>query len=188
MLGSYCQVRRAARIETIVFNRDFVERNFNQPTELKGVFTLGEKNIDILNKIAAAKSEVDESGEKIAKLTVTLNGGDGSGGQQGELAKLEANLKKACWSQKQKHDETFSGAFEGFRNNAERFKGKILQERKSNSATLRTLARMDHQFENWVVFGYERRFVVSSESESRRGEEIGRFLVREVNTFGATTA
>ena len=50
------------------------------------------------------------------------------------------------------------------------------------------LARMDHQFENWVVFGYERRFVVSSESESRRGEEIGRFLVREVNTFGATTA
>ena len=47
---------------------------------------------------------------------------------------------------------------------------------------------MDHQFENWVVFGYERRFVVSSESESRRGEEIGRFLVREVNTFGATTA
>ena len=50
------------------------------------------------------------------------------------------------------------------------------------------LTRMDHQFENWVVFGYERRFVVSSESESRRGEEIGRFLVREVNTFGATTA
>ena len=50
------------------------------------------------------------------------------------------------------------------------------------------LARMDHQFENWVVFGYERRFVVSSESESRRGEEIGCFLVREVNTFGATTA
>ena len=53
---------------------------------------------------------------------------------------------------------------------------------------MRGLARMDHQFENWVVFGYERRFVVSSESESRRGEEIGRFLVREVNTFGATTA
>ena len=140
-----------ARIETIVFNRDFVERNFNQPTELKGVFTLGEKNIDILNKIAAAKSEVDESGEKIAKLTVTLNGGDGSGGQQGELAKLEANLKKACWSQKQKHDETFSGAFEGFRNNAERFKGKILQERKSNSATLRTLEELERRAE--TVFG-----------------------------------
>ena len=46
---------------------------------------------------------------EIAKLTVTLNGGDGSGGKQGELAQLEANLKRACWSQKQKHDEMFFG-------------------------------------------------------------------------------
>ena len=83
-----------ARLKTIVFNRDFVERNFNQPIELRGVFTLGEKNIDILSKIAAAKRELDDLGGKIADWTVALNGEDGSGGKEGELAQFEVNLEK----------------------------------------------------------------------------------------------
>jgi len=37
--------RSAAPMELLVYNRDFVERNFNQPDELKGIFTLGERAI-----------------------------------------------------------------------------------------------------------------------------------------------
>ena len=92
---------RGATLETMVFNRDFVERNFNQPTELKGVFTLGENNIDILNKIAAAKRDLDTLEQEIAELTVALNGDENSGGKQGELALLETTLQTTCWTQKQ---------------------------------------------------------------------------------------
>jgi len=43
------------RLQPLVYNHDFVERNFNQSAELKGVFTLGEKQVDTLTKIATAK-------------------------------------------------------------------------------------------------------------------------------------
>jgi Fe-S cluster assembly ATPase SufC len=32
--------RGGITLETLVYNRDFVERNFNQPDELNGIFTL----------------------------------------------------------------------------------------------------------------------------------------------------
>ena len=140
-----------ATLETMVFNRDFVERNFNQPTELKGVFTLGEKNIDILNKIAAAKRDLDTLEQEIAALTVALNGDENSGGKQGELALLETTLQTTCWTQKQKHDPKFSGAFRGFRGSAKHFKDKILQERRSNSAPLKSL--VDLETRAATVFG-----------------------------------
>ena len=37
-------------LELLVYNRDFVERNFNQPDKLKGIFTLGEENIENTRK------------------------------------------------------------------------------------------------------------------------------------------
>src|SRR5690625_2144284 len=42
-------------LQAMVYNRDFVERNFNQSTELKGVFTLGENQTEILDKIKLSK-------------------------------------------------------------------------------------------------------------------------------------
>ena len=138
-------------LETMVFNRDFVERNFNQPTELKGVFTLGEQNIDILNKIACAKGDLDNWEQELAKSTVSLKGDETSSGKQGELEQLETTLQTACWTQKQKHDATFSEAFKGFRSSAKSFKHKILQERRSNSAPLKSL--LDLETRAATVFG-----------------------------------
>ena len=39
------------KLQPMVYNRDFVELNFNQSEELKGVFTLGEKQVDTLSLI-----------------------------------------------------------------------------------------------------------------------------------------
>lgn len=59
--GSFptCRVvwKGGTKLQTMVYNRDFVTKNFNQSAELKGIFTLGEKNVDTLNKIAVAKGE-----------------------------------------------------------------------------------------------------------------------------------
>lgn len=38
-------------LHTLVYNRDFVDANFNQSTDIKGVFTLGEENIETQKKI-----------------------------------------------------------------------------------------------------------------------------------------
>jgi wobble nucleotide-excising tRNase len=139
------------KIQPMVYNHDFVERNLIQSAELKGVFTLGEKQVDTLAKIATAKGELDALTARIENLTLGLQSVDGTGGKKGELATLEAGLKEKCWAQKQKHDAKLQGAFEGYRNSSEKFKTKILQELASNTATLQTQADLEKRAES--VFG-----------------------------------
>jgi len=139
------------KLQPMVYSLDFVERNFDQSAELKGVFTLGEQHVDTLSKIAAAKEELDALTKRIESLTHGLQGDDGESGKRGELAALESALRNKCWAQKQKHDAKLQGAFEGYRGSSEKFKAKILQEWASNSATLVPLADLEKRAE--TVFG-----------------------------------
>lgn len=143
--------KAGSKLQPLVYNSDFVERNFNQSKELKGIFTLGEKQLDTIAKIATAKTELDVLKTKIENLTLGLQGADGNGGKKGELFTLEIDFINKCWTQKQKHDAKLQGGFEGFRKNKEKFKDKVLQEKNSNSAKLLTLAELEEKAES--VFG-----------------------------------
>ncbi|MDO9452392.1 MAG: AAA family ATPase [Stagnimonas sp.] len=148
-----CKVtwRANTKLQPLVYNRDFVESNFNQSAELKGVFTLGEKQLDTLARIAAANAEHDLLTTRISSLTLNLKGVDGNGGKTGDLTTLETGLKERCWAQKQKHDAKLYGGFEGFRNNSEKFKGKVLHEQASNNAALLPLEELERKAES--IFG-----------------------------------
>lgn len=139
------------KLQAMVYSRDFVMANFNQSTELKGIFTLGRQSIETLKQIADAKKQLDEIQQEIQKLKITLQGEDGTKGKKSELAALEEEFKNKCWAQKQKHDGKLNGALEGFRGSAEKFKAKILQEGNSNSATLQSLEYLEKKAE--TVFG-----------------------------------
>ena len=148
-----CRVvwRGGAKLEALVYNRDYVQRNFSPSAQLKGIFTLGAKNVEAAERIAAAKSALDAFDKTLESLKWTLSGADGSGGKKGELAALEENLKQACWKQKQRHDGAFSTAFEGVRNSQDRFKARLLQERGANVSVLAPLADMAGKA--LIVFG-----------------------------------
>lgn len=126
------------KLQTMVYNRDFVANNF-QSNELKGIFTLGQQDIETLKKITEEKELLDGIQKDIQKLKNTLHGEDGTSGKKGELATLEEEFKTTCWSKKQKLDSNFSGAFEGYRGSSEKFKQKIIQEFATNTATSQTL-------------------------------------------------
>lgn len=81
--------RGGAPMDLLVYNRHFVDRNFNQPNELKGIFTLGEKDKNTLDKIEAAKTALDATKTKIVQLNGVLQGEDGNGGKRHDLAELE---------------------------------------------------------------------------------------------------
>jgi len=148
-----CKVtwKAGTQLQAMVYNHDFVERSFTQSTELKGVFTLGEKQVDTLTKIATAKVELDKLTTKIAGLNESLQGADGTAGKKGELATLEAGLKDKCWAQKQRHDAKLQGAFEGYRGSSAKFKTKVAQESEGNTAALLTLAELEKKSES--IFG-----------------------------------
>lgn len=131
--------KKGTTLEPMVYNRDFVERNFNAAPRLKGIFTLGEQDIANLNVIATKKAELDVIVRNIEQLTNTLQGQDQKSGKRAELAELESQIKDKCWAQKQKHDEVFKDAFTGARNSSDRFKDRVLAEFTVNNAELKTL-------------------------------------------------
>jgi len=139
------------KLRTMVYNRDFVIKNFNPSTELRGIFTLGEKDIEISKKIAAAKTELETLTKKSEALTAALYGLDGVSGKHGELATTNENFKLACWAAYTKHKAKLATAFDGVRNSKESFRDRVIQENTSNVAVLQKLEYLEEKA--LTVFG-----------------------------------
>lgn len=129
-------------LECFVYNKDFKEKNFEQESTLKGIFTLGEEEIDTQSKIEATKSEVEKLDSKIRRLTSTLEGPDGSGGKRKELQELKTRFEERCWQQKREYDDEFAEAFSGYRNSRSKFAEKVLDEDSNNEAELSPLENL----------------------------------------------
>ena len=161
-----CRVvwRSGTKLETLVYNRDFIDKNFGQSSELSGIFTLGEKDRTTLEKVRSAKSELDALVGQIQQVTRTLQGDDGTSGKNGELADLQTAFEEQCWALKQKHDQKLQGAFHGVRGRKRDFKDRMLAEAKSNVAALRPLGELEREAEGIVVEMPEPAAVISMPS------------------------
>ncbi len=135
------------KLETLVYNRDYVKQTFEQTPELKGIFTLGDEDKNTTKLIADAKSEVDKLADEIRGINKTLKGDDGTGGKESELKDLETEFTEKCWTLKLKFDDKFQGAFTGTRNNKIAFMNRLLTEAKENSAQLKSLAELENKAE-----------------------------------------
>ena len=133
---SDCEVIWKNRIglETLVYNRDFVDRNVNQPNQLQGIFTLGEKDKQLEDKIADANGELKLIIGSIETFETTLHGDGINGGKISELKQLEKQFAEECWKLKNDHDSEFRDAFTGYRGSKIDFKGKLLTESANNTA------------------------------------------------------
>ncbi len=155
---SHCQLvwQGGAPLDVMVYNRDFIDRNFNQDSPLQGVFTLGENQVEAEREIARLQPEIEKVDDQIASLNHQLDGEDDQPGKRKELADLEPELRDKCFKQKQLHDSYFQEAFSGVRSNAEKFKEKVLSERDSNSAELLTLGELKEKAKTVFAKGLER--------------------------------
>lgn len=132
-------------LETKVYNRDFVEHNFNPLSSLKGVFTLGETEAATLESIASTTTDIKKLTEDIKNLTKTLQGDEGNSGKKAELSGLTSTYKSKFWVQKQKHADKLSGGLSGYLGDSAKFMTKVLSESDSNKATLLTLAELEEK-------------------------------------------
>lgn len=138
-------------MQALVYNRDFVERNFSRSIELKGVFTLGEKQVKAQEEIKDKKREADGFKDKVANLKTLLDGADGVSGKRGELAALESSFQEGCWDAYGKHKERLSLAFEGYRNSKKDFKANVLREAETNASLTVPLEELHKRSE--TIFG-----------------------------------
>lgn len=121
-------------LETLVYNNDFIEKNYTSVPSLKGVFTLGETQKAQLDQIAALKKDISALGDGRDRYQDNLGRTDEKGGKLAELTLIEAAFKDKCWAQKRKYDDVFAGAFSGLRNNSDHFKARVISEHSSNKS------------------------------------------------------
>ncbi|MBX3630766.1 MAG: AAA family ATPase [Nitrosomonas sp.] len=128
-------------IKTLVYNRDFITRNFNPDKEIAGIFTLGEHDASIAENINTAKKERDGIITKIEGKKKTLQGEDGNGGKSAELETLKEEFSEQCWTYKKKYEDIFKDAFKGDLTK-EKFKTRLLKETENNNAALFSLEEL----------------------------------------------
>jgi wobble nucleotide-excising tRNase len=175
--------KNSTKLQTMVYNSDFIERNFNLSSELKGVFTLGEQQVETLEKITITKKEIDSITKKIEELTKELQGVDESiiGGKKAELSELEAEFVVQCWAKETKYKDVFRVAFGGLLNSKEKFKARVIQEDMKNNADL--LSRTEIEEKAKKVFGQDpvpEELIQDFEMDNLLGHELNPILSKRV--------
>lgn len=171
-----CQLtwKSGIELDTMVYNRDFVKDNFDQDDELKGIFTLGKDNIEIVKRIDSLGADLAQLDSHISELTTTLNGDGIYGGKKGELARLKEDFADTCWTLKRKFDHVFKDAFRGSIGSKAKFRDKILLESSSNNSRLLQLADIESKASTL--------FATAPTSEQHLlVPDVGRLLSHEVN-------
>lgn len=146
---SSCNIERkqgSSDFDLFVYNRNFVQENFNIRNEIKGIFTLGKESTDILASIDEKLKDAEKHQERIGSLENNIKQ------SKEQLEILNTNFTKQCWDLKQNYDVTFEEAFMGLRNNKKKFMERCLNEATNNNSDLYTYDelknRVDSVFKN----------------------------------------
>jgi wobble nucleotide-excising tRNase len=150
------------KLETLVYNRDFVDKNFSQDSKLKGVFTLGEEDATAIKQIENAKKEIEKYDDDIQSRQANLNGKDGNSGKIAELQELENQFELQSWQLKSKYDDVFKTAFSGSRGKKSDFKNKLITESVSNSVILLTFEILKKKTETIFVDNLEKELLIQA--------------------------
>lgn len=180
----HCQLvwRGGSELERMVYNRDFVDRNFNQDGPLQGVFTLGENQVEAEREIARLRPEIERVDGQISSLKMQLDGEDGQSGKRKELSDLEPVLRNKCWKQKELHDAYFKEAYTAasVRGNKARFKEKVLSEQASNTAELLSLEGLKQKAQTIFSNELERAVPLETLSDADLVSVEGNSLLQKV--------
>ena len=126
-----------APLQTLVYNRTFIENNFEQSSELKGIFTLGKDSKDEEEKIKANQAKIEEKGKSILEFKKTLEN------EEQKNQTTENNFKDRCWNVQLNYEKNFINAFAGHRGSKEKFKEKVITEFTSNKQSLVALTELE---------------------------------------------
>lgn len=126
------------KLETLVYNSDFVEDNFQPSQEIKGIFTLGKEEADTQKKIDLEKSEIEKLNKELSEIASTLEVNNSNN----ESAISEA--KETFWRMKQDLDKSsIKNALSGVRGKMDDFFNRVLKEYSENKAELKNKEELE---------------------------------------------
>jgi len=112
-----CQIKwkNGNKLETRVYSKHFVETHFDEKSSIKGIYTFGEKNIEITEKINALRNKINTIEKSLDDNTKTLS-------RKQEEKKARINwFTDYIWSEKKKFDKSLDEAFKGLNHSKNKF-------------------------------------------------------------------
>lgn len=150
-----CKITWAGDIplERVVYNDDWIKANFAQTEELKGIFTLGEQEINLENQIEEVRERCDTLRKEIASLKKNRDGDPADPTFEGQVQKqaaLDNELTEECWTVKKKNETKYKDAMRGSLQKAG-FKDRAVLEAANNKCKAVNAATLPGRVQ--VVFG-----------------------------------
>lgn len=110
------------KLETIVYNKNFIDENFANNKSIRGIFTLGKDTKDIKESIDECKEKIDFIKKDIQKYLKSLEM------TEQNISNLNEKFQEKCWRQKKKYESNYKEAYSGYVGKKEAFKNKCLME------------------------------------------------------------
>lgn len=121
--------------DVIVYNHDFVKRNFSSSSKIPGIYTMGESSIEIENKIVQLRNDWEEKQEEKRKA---LNGITEDGIKeyfQGKKNENRSFYEDDFWKLKENVKETeLDGFLSGFKGSKSKLFDKLIDEYHNNKS------------------------------------------------------
>lgn len=112
------------KLDTLVYNIDFINKNISD--KIDGIFTLGEKNINIKNNIISMTEEIEKLREKYSQIKETISE------EEDQLKKINKEFYDIMWNEK-KNFTQYEKLFHSYNGSKEKFSKKIIEEYKKGS-------------------------------------------------------
>lgn len=126
------------KLETLVYNSDFVEENFQPSQEIKGIFTLGKEEVDTQKKIDFEKNEIEKCNKELADIVSNIEKNEDS------TRDFISETKEGFWKVKQSLDKSpIKNALSGVRGKVDDFFNRVLREYSENKAELKTKEELE---------------------------------------------
>ncbi|WP_305872348.1 ATP-binding protein [Helicobacter pylori] len=162
-----------------VYNKQFKEEQFRN-SQVKGIFTLGKKTNENLEKIESKTKSINEEKEKKKKNKESLQN------LTLEKKKKEEDFTDHCWEKLyKKNEEDFKETLDGFKRK-EKFKEKILEEFKSNKHNESEIVKLEELKENIkIVFSENQTELVPLECNLTDFDSIENHSIWEQKIVGS---
>ncbi|WQY50621.1 AAA family ATPase [Helicobacter pylori] len=165
-----------------VYNKQFKEEQFRN-SQVKGIFTLGKKTNENLEKIEIKKESINKENEKKIKNEASLQV------LTQKKEKEEKDFADRCWEKLyKKNEEDFKETLEGFKRK-EKFKEKILKEfenDKYNQSEIVGLEKLKEKI--GIVFSENQTELVSLECNLTDFDSIENHSIWEQKVVGSGDA
>ncbi len=162
-----------------VYNKQFKEEQFRN-SQVKGIFTLGKKTNENLEKIEIKKESINKENEKKIKNEASLQV------LTQKKEKEEKDFADRCWEKLyKKNEEDFKETLEGFKLK-KKFKEKILGEFKNNERNESEIVKLEKLKENIrIVFSKNQTKLVPLECNLTDFDSVENHSIWEQKIVGS---